>query len=821
MTAPAGPAKNAEAHSKWRAVTEYGVALGATLIALLIRFALDPYLGDHFPHVTFFIAVAVTTWYAGLGPSFLALLLGGLLTDWFFIPPRGALYLADATHQVVFAGYFAVTLTFVGLGQTLRRARQNAEFTSKQLQIEGEDRRRVQEELRVSEQRLRLALEGADLGFWDVDVPTGQAIWNRRHAILLGYSPVEGPVTMDHWRQRIHPDDLPRIESAIEQAKRSRERFAEEHRIIIPETGEVGWLSLYGRFSYDEAGTPVRFSGVSMDITERKQAEEALAEGQRALKTVTDNASLAFLILDARQQCIFMNPAAEELTGYTLAETLGRPLHDVVHHTRPDGRSYPVTECPIDQAFPEQNRVQGEEIFVHKDGHFYTVAFTASPIKNTTGTPVGTIVEIQDITDRKQAEKALREAQEQLQRWNVELEQVVAVKTSELVQSQTRLRALASELNLAEQRERKRLAAELHDHLQQTLVLGKLKLGAGKRFAVGLPAVEKVMKETDEVFSDALMYTRTLVAELSPPVLRDHGLAAGLKWLAEHMKKHEQTVTVTLPEGMDLRLPDDQVALLFQSVRELLFNSSKHAGTGEAAIIMENQGGTLSITVSDQGKGFDPAAPADRPSGEISSKYGLFSIEERMRALGGSFIIRSAPGEGTKATLIVPLASKNEKSTPSPTMRGAVRPAGGKKSVSFTKGRAEVNVLLVDDHVMVREGLRSVLDAYEDLHVVAEAGDGAEAVKLVGDLHPRVVVMDINMPRMNGIEATRHIKTRWPETTVIGISINAGDDNSTAMKRAGAATVIPKDTAVDQLHDAIIQEVGISADRVTPPYESV
>ncbi|MGZ8404870.1 MAG: response regulator [Nitrospira sp.] len=123
-----------------------------------------------------------------------------------------------------------------------------------------------------------------------------------------------------------------------------------------------------------------------------------------------------------------------------------------------------------------------------------------------------------------------------------------------------------------------------------------------------------------------------------------------------------------------------------------------------------------------------------------------------------------------------------------------------------------VQVLLVDDHTLIRQGLRAVLAPYEDLHVVAEAKDGVEAVAFVGCFHPRVVVMDINMPRMNGIEATTHIKARWPGTTVIGISVNTGDGNSDAMKRAGAATVLPKDTVVDQLHDVIIQEVGGPAD---------
>jgi DNA-binding NarL/FixJ family response regulator len=114
----------------------------------------------------------------------------------------------------------------------------------------------------------------------------------------------------------------------------------------------------------------------------------------------------------------------------------------------------------------------------------------------------------------------------------------------------------------------------------------------------------------------------------------------------------------------------------------------------------------------------------------------------------------------------------------------------------------------VDDHAMVRQGLRSVLDAYADIQVVGEARDGVEAVKSVEKLRPRVVVMDVNMPKMNGIEATIQIKTKWPEITVIGISVNVGDDNNDAMQRAGAVTLLTKEAAVEQLHDTIVQVVG-------------
>jgi PAS domain S-box-containing protein len=132
---------------------------------------------------------------------------------------------------------------------------------------------------------------------------------------------------------------------------------------------------------------------------------------RRHLAAIAQNATLALFIMDEHQQCTFMNPAAERLTGYTLDEVRGRPLHDVIHHTRPDGTHFPLEECPIDRAFPQNMREQGEEVFVHKDGHFYPVAFTASPIRED-GRTVGTVIEVRDITEERRA----REERERLLR---------------------------------------------------------------------------------------------------------------------------------------------------------------------------------------------------------------------------------------------------------------------------------------------------------------------------------------------------------------------------------------------------------------------
>nr|WP_236589259.1 ATP-binding protein [Ramlibacter aurantiacus] len=151
-----------------------------------------------------------------------------------------------------------------------------------------------------------------------------------------------------------------------------------------------------------------------------------MREDSRLLKAITLNASVALFVMDPHQQCVFMNPAAEALTGYTFAEVQGRPLHDVIHHTHPDGRPYPLHECPIDRAFPERHRMQGDEVFVHKQGHFYDVAFTASPILDDDGRPIGTVIEVRDITERKRQAALVAAEAELLELLNETSSQIAA-----------------------------------------------------------------------------------------------------------------------------------------------------------------------------------------------------------------------------------------------------------------------------------------------------------------------------------------------------------------------------------------------------------
>ena len=159
----------------------------------------------------------------------------------------------------------------------------------------------------------------------------------------------------------------------------------------------------------DTDGTIRSTISISSDITARKNAEDELRYQKSLLESVTANTDLALFLMDEKQYCIYMNEAAEKMTGFRLEELKGKQLHYYVHHTHPNGRHYPLEECPIDQALPTEKRMKGEEVFVHKDGRFYPVAFTASPIY-IDGKPIGTVIEARETTEEKKKENELLQA---------------------------------------------------------------------------------------------------------------------------------------------------------------------------------------------------------------------------------------------------------------------------------------------------------------------------------------------------------------------------------------------------------------------------
>jgi CheY-like chemotaxis protein len=286
---------------------------------------------------------------------------------------------------------------------------------------------------------------------------------------------------------------------------------------------------------------------------------------------------------------------------------------------------------------------------------------------------------------------------------------------------------------------------------------------------------------------------------LSPTILYEAGLVAAIHWLAEQMQRHGMRVEVQDSQG-SIQMPDDQAVLVFQTVRELLINVAKHAMVHEATVSIDQaSSGELMLSVSDRGVGFEPSA-AEGPT--AVGKYGLFSIRERIEALGGRFEIDSGPGRGTRATVTVPLPAVEVVEPAELEMAAACEPSQAARTERPSRRRV-TRVLLADDHHMVREGLRSIIESEPRLRVVGEASNGEEALQQARVLHPDVIVMDINMPKMNGIEATRRIREEMPGVAVVALSMHEDKSMVAAMKEAGAFSYIPKGGASEELSRAI------------------
>ena len=239
------------------------------------------------------------------------------------------------------------------------------------------------------------------------------------------------------------------------------------------------------------------------------------------------------------------------------------------------------------------------------------------------------------------------------------LEQELAKRNRDLERSRQNIRSLVAQLDLAEERERKQLATDLHDYLAQLLALGHMKVGELKRFALP-PKGDELARDVESVLSQALQYCRTLMTELSSPNLKEEGLAAGIRSLSTQMKRYGLEVTVQTDPLESTSVSESASALLLRSVRELLINTVKHAAVKQASIRITCADGHLQIVVGNEG-GPDLAGSTNGLAAgtgtALSSGFGLLFIRERMKVLNGRLDFESVPNQRTTATLIVPTQS--------------------------------------------------------------------------------------------------------------------------------------------------------------------
>lgn len=351
-----------------------------------------------------------------------------------------------------------------------------------------------------------------------------------------------------------------------------------------------------------------------------------------------------------------------------------------------------------------------------------------------------------------------------------------------------RLYAASRELGAAE--ERNRLAAEIHDTLAQSLLALTFQLRAARGLVVASPdrAVGELL-EAEERVRGALEEARRSVWNLGPALLEAGTLVEALQGELAASERGGLPGRLVV-SGSARPLPAEIQLALFRTTQEALANARKHAHAGRAEVVLDYGPTVVTLTIGDDGVGFDPVATAKRgprPDGG----YGLVGMADRLRLVGGSAAIESDPtrSAGTRVTATVPYDL--------PTRSAIPRLSAPSRPVK------QIRVVVADDHPATRSGIAGILSQQPDIEVVATAANGEEAVALVETLCPDVLMIDLRMPKLSGVDAIARLGKLGLPTRAVAVTTFAQDELVFQAMRAGARGYLLKDASPEDLVSAV------------------
>jgi PAS domain S-box-containing protein len=360
---------------------------------------------------------------------------------------------------------------------------------------------------------------------------------------------------------------------------------------------------------------------LQQEITERQRIEEALRRSEEHHRTLIETMNEGLSVIDQNNIITFVNEQFCEMSGYSRDELLGYNYSVLLDKENQHIFKKQWTDRLSGDATPYELTV------TRKDGKKIHTLVSPKPLFDDEGKFAGSFAILTDITDRKQTEEKLLSYQKQL-------------------------RSLASELSLVEERQRRCIATELNDYIGQTLYYCKNKLAVFNEM-VSSTEFKASALEISDLIDQTIEYTKSLTFQLGTPLLYEEGLESALKWLGYQFQKQLGLIFHFKDDQKPKPLSDETSVLLYQAVRELMINVTRHAKARNVKVSMQRDYKNVQIDVEDDGIGFD-ASHIDSHTSK-SSGFGLFTIHERLKYLGGHFKIDSKTGFGTHATLTVPL----------------------------------------------------------------------------------------------------------------------------------------------------------------------
>ena len=390
----------------------YIVAIGSTAIALILTLSLEPLLPRTLG-AFFYIAIIVTAWYGGFRPGNVAVILSTLAINYWFIPPRYQFW-TERPEDVFQIFIFLLVASLINfLTSKFRDSKQKIEQLSQKLAQENAA-------------QLRMALQAAQMGMWDWNIVTGEINWSPEHERLFGLNTGTFDGKYQTFEARLHPDDLPKLNQALERSLRERIPYQHEYRVVWAD-GSIHWVEGRGQAFYDQAGQPIRMTGTIMAIDNRKQAEAALQERKAILRLFAQYAPAGIAMFDRDMRYVMASQRwVEEYKLDSVESLIGRSHYEI------------FPEMPERWRQIHQRCLAGasekcdEDLFVRVDGTQQWISWEIHPWYTAIDEVGGIILFSIDVTGRKQAEIALLQV-------NAELEARVTERTAKLTEVNDRL----------------------------------------------------------------------------------------------------------------------------------------------------------------------------------------------------------------------------------------------------------------------------------------------------------------------------------------------------------------------------------------------
>jgi len=672
------------------------------------------------------------------------------------------------------------------LKEQLQSATQTHEITAEEYQAAAEELQTTNEELETAKRELQSGNEELRVLNERLHTRNSELLeTNQELASVLANVNIPLMIVDQHFRIRrftppaqkllnLQPSDVgrrlreirPNLEAAdLEELARGTVEHMASSECELRETRIGKWYSVRVRpyRSSSNRAEGAVFSFHDIDVLKRN-----LDQTRVFADALIENAREALLILDPCLRVTLANSAFCRLFQITASEAEGKLIYDL------GKKQWDIPELRIllDEIIQHNQRADDFEV-CHSFPHLgtRTMCINARRIEPHEGEYL-ILLAIEDVSEKKRQTEALRR--------------------------------LSTYSMRVQDDERRRIARDLHDITGQKLALQSMNLAQMLRRLHDNPGVLSIARECQSLTDQISSEIRTLSYLLHPPLLDELGLSSALHWYAQGFESRTGIrVTVDVPSDL-MRLSPETEVTLFRVVQESLTNIHRYANSPTAIIRVNVDAEEMTLEIIDHGKGMEVNAVAPESFSAERPGVGIQGMRERMRQLSGRLEIVSVPNRGTRVIAALPLEGLVHEEVPAADDSADGNSAGGPPSAEpQAQAAPRARVLIADDHEIMRQGVRTLLASEVNWEICGEAVNGREAVEKTAQLSPDLVILDLNMPVLDGLAALREIVVKRPSAKILVLTVHDSDSTIHEIFTAGAHGCLLKSQTAHDLVRAV------------------